>query len=142
MSRELYCTFHAADLLLGIPIDRVAEVLGDQTITPVPLAHPHVAGLLNLRGQIVTAIDARRRLGLTTRGEGTAPTVVVIRSDGELVSLLVDRPGDVVDVDDDRREQVPDTVGDGIAALTVAAHQLDRDLLLVLDPDQTLAVTS
>jgi purine-binding chemotaxis protein CheW len=115
----------------------------DQTITPVPLAHRDVAGLLNLRGQIVTAIDGRRRLGLTERTGGNAPTFVVIRSGGEAVSLLVDSAGDVVDVDDYRLEEVPETVGSCIRALALGAYQLEgNDLLLVLDPDLTLAVTS
>jgi purine-binding chemotaxis protein CheW len=142
MTSRAYCTFHVADLLLGIPIDRVVEVRGAQPVTPVPLAHPDVAGLLNLRGQIVTAVDARRRLGLTALATGSVSTVVVMRTDGELVSLLVDGPGDVVDVDDGRLEVVPDAVGDRIRALTAAACPLDGDLLLVLDPDRTLAVTS
>ncbi|MEO8695785.1 MAG: chemotaxis protein CheW, partial [Acidimicrobiales bacterium] len=63
MSQRRFCTFYADGLLLGIAIERVEEVLRDQTITPVPLADPAIAGLINLRGQIVTAIDARRRLG-------------------------------------------------------------------------------
>ena len=143
MTESRYCTFHVDRLLLGIAIDRVDEVLPDQTITPVPLAHPDVAGLLNLRGQILTAIDARRRLGLSERSAENGPaTVVVIRCDGEAVSLLVDRAGDVIDVEQTRFEEVPETVGAGIRAMTVGAYRLDGALLLVLDPDRALAVTS
>ena len=143
MSTRSYCTFHLDRLLVGIAVDRVEEVRRDQSITPVPLADRDVAGLLNLRGQIVTAIDGRRRLGLPARTGGSTPTFVVIRSGGEAVSLLVDSAGEVVDVDDYRLEQVPETVGSCIRALALGTYQLEgNDLLLVLDPDLTLAVTS
>jgi purine-binding chemotaxis protein CheW len=142
MSVRRFCTFYVDPLLLGIDIERVEEVLRDETVTPVPLAHRDVAGLLNLRGQIVTAIDARRRLAITAQSAATAPTIVVIRSAGEAVSLLVDRAGEVVEVDDDCFVEVPDTVGATIRAFVTGAYQLDGNLLLVLDPDQTLAVTS
>jgi purine-binding chemotaxis protein CheW len=140
MSERRYCTFHVAGLLLGIGIEQVEEVLRDQVITPVPLAHPDVAGLLNLRGQIVTAIEARGRLGLGARPGGIAPTIVVIRSGGESVSLLVDREGDVVDVEENRLEMVPETVGARVSALTIGAYQLEGNLLLVADPAPMLAV--
>ena len=142
MNERRFCTFYLEGLMLGIVIERVEEVLRDQKITPVPLAHPDVAGLLNLRGQIVTAVDGRRRLGLTAREDGSEPAIVVIRSAGEAVSLLVDRVGDVVEVADERFVDVPVTVGATIGALTTGAYKLDGNLLLVLDPDQTLAVAS
>ena len=142
MNEHRFCTFYVDRLLLGIAIERVEEVLRDRTITPVPLAHPDIAGLINLRGQIVTAVDARRRLGLTA-GDGAAPPViVVIRSGAEAVSLLVDRVGDVIEVEDDRFVEVPVTVGAAISALTTGAYKLDGNLLLVLDPDDMLAVAS
>jgi purine-binding chemotaxis protein CheW len=142
MNERRFCTFYVDRLVLGIAIERVEEVLRDQFITPVPLAHPDIAGLINLRGQIVTAVDARRRLGLTATNHATAPTFVVIHSGGEDVSLLVDRVGDVVEVEDSRFVEVPVTVGATISALATGAYKLDGDLLLVLDPDQMLAVAS
>jgi purine-binding chemotaxis protein CheW len=142
MSGRRYCTFDVAQLVIGISIDRVQEVLRSQAITPVPLAHPHVAGLLNLRGHIVTAVDARRRLGLTDRSGGSAPTIVVIRSGGQSASLLVDGAGDVVDVDENRLEALPETVGATFGALAIGAYQLEGHLLVVLDPDETLNVTN
>ncbi len=142
MTERQFCTFYVDRLLLGIAIERVDEVLRHHMITPVPLAHPHIAGLLNLRGQIVTAIDARRRLGLAERSPAAAPTIVVIRSTGESVSLLVDQLGDVVDVTQDQFVDVPVSVGAAIRSLASGAYKLDGNLLLVLDPDQTLAVAS
>jgi purine-binding chemotaxis protein CheW len=128
--------------MLGLAVERVEEVLRDQKITSVPLAHPDVAGLLNLRGQILTAIDVRRRLGLPDGDETAERTFVVMRSGGELVSLVVDRAGDVIEVDDDCSEEVPETVSASIGELAVCAHQLTGNLLIVLDPDRMLAVAS
>jgi purine-binding chemotaxis protein CheW len=142
MNERRFCTFYVDRLLLGIAIERVEEVLRDQNITPVPLAHPDIAGLINLRGQIITAVDARGRLGLTARDGTASPTIVVIRSGVEAVSLLVDRVGDVIEVDDDCFVGVPVTVGATISARTTGAYKLDGNLLLVLDPDDMLAVAS
>jgi purine-binding chemotaxis protein CheW len=144
VSDRRYCTFRVAGLLVGIEIARVVEVLREQIVTPVPLAHPDVAGLLNLRGQVLTAIDARSRLGLAPRaGSSPATLDVVVTSCGdESVCLLVDSVGDVVDVPHDAVDQVPDNVAPQIVALTVGAHQLDGELLLLLDPDLTLDVVS
>ena len=142
MSDRQFCTFYVEHLLLGIAIERVDEVLRHHPITPVPLAHPHVAGLLNLRGRIVTAIDARRRLGLAERSCAATPTIVVVRAAGESVSLLVDRLGDVVEVAQDQFVDMPVSVGEAIRSVASGAYELEGNLLLVLDPDQTLAVAS
>ena len=102
-----YCTFGVGGLLLGIDVERVQEVLRDQEITPVPLADPSVLGLLNLRGQIVTAIDARHRLGLAERTPGQSVAHVIVRCADEAVSLAVDVEDEVVAVDDEAYEHVP-----------------------------------
>jgi purine-binding chemotaxis protein CheW len=141
--KHCYCTFHVDGLLLGIAVERVAEVLRGCTITPLPLARADVAGLLNLRGQVVTAIDARHRLGLADRDDDTPPTIVVIRSDGEAIGLLVDHEDDFVDVGQSHREELPETVSAAVRALVLGAFQIAGDeLLLVLDPDRMLAVAS
>jgi purine-binding chemotaxis protein CheW len=142
VSTRRYCTFHVGGLLIGVPIERVDEVLRGQSILPVPLAHPDVVGLANLRGRIVTVLDARGRLGLTGDAAEARPTIVMIHSAAESVGLLLDREGDVVDVDDDHLVAVPRTVGARICTLTVGAYQLDASLLLLLDPDGTISVTS
>ncbi len=100
MSAGLYSTFTVADRYLGVPVERVQEVLRAQPITPVPLAHEHIEGLLNMRGQIVTALNLRARLGLPPR-EPDAPSanVIVMTEDGPL-SFVVDTLGDVVPVHD------------------------------------------
>src|SRR5438132_1609915 len=92
-----YCSFLVADLFLGVEVQLVQEVIRFQEMTQVPLACGQIGGLINLRGQIVTAIDLRRRLA--DRGDGKLPMNVVIRTDDGSVSLLVDEIGDVLDVD-------------------------------------------
>ena len=135
-----YCTFGVGGLLLGIDLERVQEVLRDQEITPVPLADPRVLGLLNLRGQIVTAIDARHRLGLAERTPGQSVAHVIVRCAEEAVSLAVDVEDEVVAVDDDAFEHVPATLSQSIGSLLTGIYKLDSALLLVLDTD--LAVSA
>ena len=141
-SDRRFCTLYVGDLLLGVTVDRVDEVLRDPLITPVPLASVDVAGLVNLRGQIITAIDARQRLGLDDNERDISPSIVVTRAGGEIVSLLVDRVGDVVEVNDSNHVEVPVTVGSTLAAVVTGAYKLDRELMLVVDPDEMLTVHS
>jgi purine-binding chemotaxis protein CheW len=135
-----FCTFYVADMFLGIPVERVQEVLRYHTITRVPLAASSVSGLINLRGQIVTAIDLRRRLGLPPGEAGRTPMNVVIRTDDGAVSLLVDAIGDVKDVHDDSFEPSPSTLRHALRKLIRGAHKLDERLLLVLDDAEVLDV--
>ena len=122
--------------LYGVEVSRVQEVLRSQRLTPVPLAPPGVAGLINLRGQVVTAIELRDRLGRPSRSEGTAAAAVVVRLDGEVVSLLVDSVVDVVDVAAGDFEPPPDTLlGEG-RDLIRGAYKLENGLLLALDVDK------
>ena len=142
MSTGLYATFTVADRYLGVPVERVQEVLRAQPITPVPLAHAHIEGLLNMRGQIVTALNLRARLGLAPR-EVDAPqaNVIVMTEDGPL-SLVVDALGDVVAVHDELFEPPPDTLQTDTRHLIKGAYKLDDALLLDLDLDRTLDFTT
>jgi purine-binding chemotaxis protein CheW len=135
-------TFWVGGLLLGVEIEHVQEVLLGQEVTPVPLADDAVVGLLNLRGRLAAAVELRHRLGLPPRAPGDVPVHVVIRNDGEPVSLVVDREGEVVEVDDRTAEPVPETVSPTIRAFLTEAHQLDGPLLLVLDPDRAIALSA
>ncbi len=133
-----FCSFRLAHLTFGIEVDRVQEVLRSQALTPVPLAHDVVRGLINLRGQIVTAIDLRRRLNLPEREPGEEPMNIVVRTSGGELSLLVDAIGDVVDVDEGTFEGPPETL-DGVAReLITGTYKLDDRLLLVLDTDRAV----
>lgn len=139
MAERQLCTFRLAGLRVGIDIGRVQEVLADPEVTPVPLAPLAIAGLLNLRGQIVTVIDGRSRLGLPP-DDNVVGTHVILRNGGEIVSLVVDSDDEVVDIDSDQLEEVPTTVSETIRSCVSAAYMLD-DLLLVLDVDLVLAVS-
>jgi len=141
VTAQAYCTFRVGTLLVGIDVARVQEVLHDTELTPVPLADDSVLGLLNLRGEIVTAIDARRRLGLDARPPEVRAAHVLVRCESEVVSLVVDAEDEVVEVDG-AADEVPETLGSAIRALVTGIHQLDTGLLLVLDPDRTLLVTA
>jgi purine-binding chemotaxis protein CheW len=141
MAERQLCTFRVGGLLIGLDIDRVQEVLSDPVITSVPLAPPAVAGLLNLRGQILAVIDGRARLGLP-RGDVSFATHVIVRARRELVSLAVDTVDSVRFVDAVDIEDVPTTLSDAIRACAVGARPLDGDVLIVLDADLVLALAT
>lgn len=133
-----YCTFLVDGALFGVDVKEVQEVIRYQPMTRVPLAHPVISGLINLRGQIVTAIDLRRRLGLPERAEGHYPVNVVVRRDDNPVSLLVDEIDDVVEIEGDSVEPPPQTVRTYGRDLIAGVHQLEHRLLLVLATDQAV----
>ena len=132
------CTFYLNGHCFGIEVEKVQEVLRHQEMTRVPLAPEIVHGLINLRGRIVTALDLRRRLGLPARTAGSPPMNVVVRSGDEAVSLLVDRIGDVLEVEESTFERPPDTLTGPARDLILGAHKLDGLLLLVLDTERAL----
>lgn len=130
------CTFHLEDELFGIDVARVQEVLVDQGVTPVPLAPEAVVGVVNLRGQIVTVIDLRTRLGLSPRADGDSVVHVVAYTERETVSFLVDRAGDVLDVAADDFERPPEALTGPADDLILGAYKLPDRLLLLLDADR------
>ena len=138
-STRQFCTFHVGSLFLGIDVQQVQEVIRYQEMTGVPLAPDAISGLINLRGQIVTAIDLRERLNLPLRDEEELPMNVVVRDSENAVSLLVDRIGDVVEVDDDLFELPPATLKSDVRTLISGAYKLPDRLLLVLDTNSVLA---
>jgi purine-binding chemotaxis protein CheW len=135
-----YATFAVEDLFFGIDVLRVQEVLCYQEMTRVPLSPVVAEGLINLRGQIVTALDMRRRLGLAPRQAGRLPMNLVLRAEEGPVSLLVDEIGDVLQLDPADFEPVPDNLSPAARELVRGVYKLKDRLLLVLDPDQTLEV--
>jgi purine-binding chemotaxis protein CheW len=138
MSKQ-YATFWLGDGLYGIEVERVREVLRQQDITRVPLAPSTVAGLLNLRGQVVTTIDLRERLQLEADQGEHEPMLVVVLVAGESIALLVDRIGGVVDVGDEQFEPPPDTLIGNVRELVRGAYKLEAQLLLGLDVDAAVA---
>jgi purine-binding chemotaxis protein CheW len=137
-----FCTFYVDDLFLGVEVAKVQEVLRYQEMTSVPLASPTVSGLINLRGQIVTAIDLRKRLELNGRPEGQLPMNVVVRTNEGVVSMLVDSIGDVLEVPDHAFETPPETI-DGITRhLVLGVYKLSDNLLLILDTEKAVNIES
>lgn len=131
-----YCTFALGDLFFGIEVHRVQEVIRAQMMTRVPLAQRAIRGLINLRGQIVTAVDLRRLLQVGDRLDERLPINIVIQTRQGIFSLLVDRIGDVLEVDEASFEHPPDTL-DGIAReLIRGAYKLQGRLLLVLNVEK------
>jgi len=135
-----FATFTVDNLFFGIDVLRVQEVLRYQNVTRVPLAPEVIEGLINLRGQIVTAIDMRRRLRLSTRPAGSMPMNLVVRGEDGAASLLVDEIGDVVEPGRDSMEPVPANVSPEARELILGVYQLKDRLLLALDPDRTVAL--
>lgn len=133
-----FATFFVNGLFFGVEVLKVQEVIRYQEMTRVPLAPAMVQGLINLRGQIVTAIDLRRRLELPPLSKEQLPVNVVVRSDDGAVSLLVDTIGDVVEVQDDAYERPPETLTGVARDLIKGVYKLSDRLLLVLDTERTM----
>jgi purine-binding chemotaxis protein CheW len=135
-----YSTFRLAGHLFGIEVVKVQEVLRYQRMTAVPLAPPEVAGLINLRGQIVTAIDLRARLDLPPRPVDQLPMNVVVRTPEGSLSLLVDEIGDVIEVTEESFERPPATLIGPARLLVQGAFKLSDSLMLVLDTERTVSL--
>lgn len=136
------CTFFLDKQMYGVDVQSVQEVIRYQDMTDVPLAPDSVVGLINLRGQIVTAIDLRKRLGLPCRPEGQLPMNVVIQSNDEAISLLVDQIGDVQEFDIEHFEAPPETLRGVSRNMICGAYKMKHRLLLILDTERALAVSS
>lgn len=135
-----FCTFHLGDAYFGVEVLQVQEVIRYQPMTRVPLAHPVVRGLINLRGKIVTAIDLRRRLELPDRPADQLPMNVVVATDDGAVSLLVDEIGDILTLPERAFERAPETLTGAAHELIRGAYKLDDRLLLVLDTARAVSV--
>jgi purine-binding chemotaxis protein CheW len=133
-----YATFYVDGLFFGIDVLQVQEVLRYQTMTRVPLSPEVIEGLINLRGQIVTAVDMRRRLGLKPRADGQTPMNTVVRTEDGAISLLVDEIGDVVEVQAEDFEKPPDNVDPAARQVLRGVYKLKDRLLLVLDTEKTI----
>ncbi|NYI45925.1 purine-binding chemotaxis protein CheW [Nocardioides aromaticivorans] len=139
---EQYCTFWVSGLFFGVAVDEVQEVLRLQPMTPVPRADEAVTGLINLRGQIVTAVDLRVRLGLPARAAGEVPMNVIVRSRGEVVSLLVDDIGDVIDTAGVDAQPAPSNMPKEVQDVVRGVRPLPDTILLVLDADRAVDVAT
>ncbi|HUN42861.1 MAG TPA: chemotaxis protein CheW [Acetobacteraceae bacterium] len=135
---ESFVTLTVAEQLCGIPVLGVRDILGEQTITRIPLAPPEIAGSLNLRGRIVTAIDLRRRLNLAPSPAGAPRMSVVAEQGGELYALLVDQVSEVMSLKGSAFERNPPTLPPAWARFSNGVYRLQDRLLVVLDVGRLL----
>jgi purine-binding chemotaxis protein CheW len=137
-----FVTFTTADQLFGLPIERVQDVFKPARITRVPLAGAEIAGVLNLRGRIVTAIELRSRLGLGARETCQVAMAIGIELRGESFGLLVDAVGEVLKLQDSEREPNPINLDRNLARVSAGVYRLDGQLLVILDIDRVLDLTA
>jgi len=128
-----FVTMRVGEQMVGLPVLSVQDILAQQGLTKIPLAPPEVAGSLNLRGRIVTAIDMRKRLGLDPRPEDEPSMSVVVDFHGELYSLIIDAIGDVLSLPDNRFERAPATLDRTWLNVSTGVFRLDNELLVVLE---------
>ena len=137
---QQFCTFYVDRQFFGVPVQQVQEVIRYQEMTRVPLVPRVIRGLINLRGQIVVAIDLRRRLNAPERPEDQLPMNVVVRTPDGALSLLVDEIGDVLEVQEETFERPPETLQGTARELVLGVHKLSNGLLLILDTEKAVNV--
>jgi len=135
-----YVTAMIGGQLFGMPIVQVQDVFLPERLTRVPLAPPEIAGVLNLRGRIVTLVDLRRRVGLGERQEGHTPMAIGVESRGESYGLLIDSVGEVLKLDEAKREPNPINLDARLARVSTGIYRLDGQLLIVADVDRVLDI--
>jgi purine-binding chemotaxis protein CheW len=137
---RMFVTLTVADQLCGVPVLSVRDILGEQAITRIPLAPPEIAGSLNLRGRIVTAVDLRERLHLPPAAAGATRMSVVAEQSGELYALLVDQVSEVMSLKASAFERNPPTLPPSWAQFSSGVYRLENRLLVVLDVGKLLAL--
>jgi purine-binding chemotaxis protein CheW len=137
---RMFVTLTVADQLCGVPVLSVRDILGEQAITRIPLAPPEIAGSLNLRGRIVTAVDLRERLHLPPAAAGATRMSVVAEQSGELYALLVDQVAEVMSLKASAFERNPPTLPPSWAQFSSGVYRLENRLLVVLDVGKLLAL--
>ncbi|MGO9865772.1 MAG: chemotaxis protein CheW [Terriglobales bacterium] len=139
-SARQFCTFYLDRLLFGVESLKVQEVVTYRELRPVPLAPPVVSGLMNLRGQVVVALELRRQLDLPERPADMTPICLVVRAASGTVCLLADEVGNVVEVDERTFEPSPATLSPRLRSVVLGVHKLEHQLMHVLDTDQAREV--
>ncbi|GJL50924.1 chemotaxis protein CheW [Candidatus Nitrospira salsa] len=135
---QQFCTFKVNDWSFGVDVRDVQEVIRDQVMTNVPLASDVICGLMNLRGQVVTVLDLRRRFELNDSSLDRSPMNVVIRIDREFISLLVEEIGEVVKVPDEAIEPPPSTIDKKVRRFISGVYRFDNHMLQILDLEKII----
>jgi purine-binding chemotaxis protein CheW len=133
-----YVTAIIGGQLFGLPIRRVQDVFAPERVTRVPLAPPEIAGVLNLRGRIVTLIDLRHQLGLDRAAQQGPSMAIGVELRGESYGLMIDSIGEVLQLDDDAREPNPPNLDPALARMSAGIYRLEGQLLMVLEVDRLL----
>jgi len=140
MDERQFCTFYLDRLFFGIEVTKVQEVIKFHEITTVPLSKKVIKGLINLRGQIVTAVDLRTRLELSERQDLSYVMNIIIKIDDGAVSFMVDEIGDVLEIGNEYFEHPPETLKGIARELICGAYKLKDRLLLILDTEKVLSI--
>ena len=133
-----FATFYLNGELFGVNILQVQEILLPQQITPVPLASAHILGLISLRGQIVTAVDLKRRLGKEPTRSVNAPYQIVVKTAGLVASFQVDQIGDVIEVAADEIKPPPESISQQDAQFLEGVFPMEKEILSVLNVEAVL----
>ena len=133
-----YVTIYISEQLFGLPISRVHDVFVPESVTRVPLSQAEIAGVLNLRGRIVTAIDMRKRLGLVSLKDRSNLMAIGIEFKEESYGLIIDSVGEVLDLSEASREAVPSNLDPRWADIAAGVHRLESELMVILDVDRVL----
>ncbi len=128
-----YVTMHVGEAMIGISVHSVQDVIRYQPITHIPLTHDTIAGTLNVRGRIVTAIDMRKRLGMGTYPNLTTTMMVVVEYQHELFALMVDSVGDVLSLSGEDQERLPANMNDNWRGVSSGVYKLEGELLVIVD---------
>jgi purine-binding chemotaxis protein CheW len=137
-----FCSFYLDHLLFGIESLKIQEVVAYRELRPVPLAPAVVSGLMNLRGQVVVALELRRQLELTERPADMTPVCLMVRADQGTVCLLADEVGNVLEVKEETFESTPETLSPRLRSLILGVHKLEDRLMHVLDTERACEIQS
>lgn len=141
MKIHQFSTFYIDQYYLGVDVSHVQEIIRYQKMTKIPLSSDVIGGLINLRGQIVTAIDLHKRLLAKNRPDDVEPMNVIVRHGDSSFSLLVDQIGDVISVSEDKLSQPPENLDGETKQLITSVYKLDKQLLLILDTQKTINIS-
>lgn len=139
-SASEYVTAVVGGELIGLPILRVQDVFVPDGVTHVPLSPHEIAGVINLRGRIVTLVDLRRRFGMPPRADGAAAMAIGVEAGGESYGLMIDSIGEVLRLSESEREPNPINLDPGLARISSGIHRLDGRLLMVIDVERVLDI--